>query len=114
MKKLFKKKIKLTHSASSYIKNLIKNEKNKNTKFRIYITGGGCSGFEYRFKLEKKYNLNDIIFVKSNVPIIIDPISMQYLIGGKIDYVENLNGSKFVINNPNAKSTCSCGTSFNI
>ncbi|WP_343183691.1 iron-sulfur cluster insertion protein ErpA [Buchnera aphidicola] len=112
MKKKNYYKLKLTNSAIYYIKKLMK--KKKNIKFRIYVTGGGCSGFEYGFKFDKKINLNDIIIKKSNIFIIIDPISIQYLIGGEIDYIENLNGSKFIINNPNAKSTCSCGTSFNI
>ncbi|CAL4320190.1 Iron-sulfur cluster insertion protein ErpA [Buchnera aphidicola (Periphyllus testudinaceus)] len=113
MKKKFNKKFKLTSSAISYIKSFLNNKK-KDIKFRIYITGGGCSGFEYGFKFEKKNNINDVIIKKSNILIIIDPISIQYLTGSKIDYIETLNGSRFVVKNPNAKSTCSCGTSFSI
>ncbi|MCW5197764.1 iron-sulfur cluster insertion protein ErpA [Buchnera aphidicola] len=109
-----KNTFKLTKSAILKIKSLIKNNYNKNIKFRIYITGGGCSGFQYGFKFEKKNNKTDFIICQSNIFIIIDPISLQYLMGSKVDYIENLNGSKFIIKNPNSKSTCSCGASFNI
>ncbi|AEH39727.1 hypothetical protein, hesB/yadR/yfhF family [Buchnera aphidicola (Cinara tujafilina)] len=84
------------------------------TKLRIYITGGGCSGFQYGFKLDKKQQKYDVIFKNSNICVIIDPISLQYLKGGKLDYIENLEGSKFIIINPNAKTTCGCGLSFSI
>lgn len=114
MKKKSKNTFKLTKSAILQIKRLIKTQYNKNIKFRIYVTGGGCSGFQYGFKFEEKTNETDFKILKSNIVIVIDPISFQYLIGGKIDYIENLNGSKFIVNNPNSKSTCSCGTSFSI
>jgi iron-sulfur cluster insertion protein len=112
--KNFISQIKITKSALLQIKSLLFDKKEKNIKFRVYITGGGCSGFQYGFKFEKYINKKDIIIKQSNIKIIIDPISLQYLIGGEIDYIENLNGSRFIINNPNAKSKCSCGTSFSI
>ncbi|CAL4320105.1 iron-sulfur cluster insertion protein ErpA [Buchnera aphidicola] len=105
--------MKITKSAIIQIKNL-SSQKKKNIRFRIYITGGGCNGFQYGFKFEKKINQQDIIIKKSNIEIIIDPISFQYLVGGEIDYIENLNGSKFIIKNPHAKTKCSCGESFSI
>ncbi|XBC38363.1 MAG: iron-sulfur cluster insertion protein ErpA [Buchnera aphidicola (Floraphis choui)] len=103
-----------SEKAIKQIDRIIKKEKTSNLKLRIYITGGGCSGFQYNFKFDKNKNKDDIIITKSGVAIIVDPISFQYLIGGKIDYLENLNGSKFIIFNPKAKTTCSCGASFSI
>ncbi|CAL4320090.1 Iron-sulfur cluster insertion protein ErpA [Buchnera aphidicola (Panaphis juglandis)] len=110
-----KLKLKFTIHASNKILKIINKNKNKekNLKFRIYIIGGGCNGFQYKFKMDQKINKNDII-MKKNFPIIIDSISLQYIQGGKIDYQETLEGSKFIISNPNAKTTCSCGTSFSI
>ncbi|QTM69460.1 iron-sulfur cluster insertion protein ErpA [Buchnera aphidicola (Hormaphis cornu)] len=91
-------------------------QKNKNSKsnFRIYITGGGCNGFQYGFILDPNINQDDFVMKKLGISIVIDPISLQYLIGGKIDFVENLEGSKFIVHNPNAKTTCGCGLSFSI
>ncbi|CAL4320462.1 Iron-sulfur cluster insertion protein ErpA [Buchnera aphidicola (Chaitophorus populicola)] len=114
MKKNFNNTLKFTKSAILQIKNLIKKKYNQDIKFRIYVTGGGCSGFQYGFKFDKKSNKKDYIIYQSKIFIVIDPISLQYLIGGKIDYIENLNGSKFIVTNPNSKTTCSCGTSFSI
>jgi iron-sulfur cluster insertion protein len=96
------------------IRMLIKEKNNANLKLRIYITGGGCSGFQYGFTFDENINENDVIIKKYNIYIVVDPISLQYLIGGKIDYKENLEGSKFMISNPNAKHTCGCGLSFSI
>lgn len=104
----------ITKSAIKKIKKIIKSYKDKKKKLRIYITGGGCSGFQYGFQLDKKIQKNDIILKNKNIYILIDPISFQYLIGGKLDYIENLEGSKFIIKNPNAKTTCGCGQSFSI
>ncbi|QCI27149.1 iron-sulfur cluster insertion protein ErpA [Buchnera aphidicola] len=104
-------KIKFTQSANYKILKLIK--KNQTLKFRIYIIGGGCNGFQYQFKIDNKINKNDII-IKKNFNIIIDAISLHYINGGIIDYQETLSGSKFIVYNPNAKTTCSCGSSFGI
>ncbi|XBC41955.1 MAG: iron-sulfur cluster insertion protein ErpA [Buchnera aphidicola (Kaburagia rhusicola rhusicola)] len=93
---------------------ITKNRNTPNLKLRVYITGGGCSGFQYNFKFDKHQHEDDIIITQLGISVIVDPISFQYLIGGKIDYQENLNGSKFIIFNPSAKTTCGCGSSFSI
>jgi len=103
-----------SNSAIKKIETTIKKNNIPNLKFRIYITGGGCSGFQYRFKFDKNKNDHDTIINTHGNIIIIDPISLQYLIGGKVDYIENLEGSKFIILNPHAKTTCGCGSSFSI
>ncbi len=108
---LFKKSVTLTQSAIGRLKNII-NE--KNIKFRIYIYGGGCSGFKYGFTLDKKQNNDDVYLTQDGIIILIDYMSFQYLIGSYIDYKEELSSSKFVVINPNAKNTCSCGYSFSI
>ncbi|CAL4042492.1 Iron-sulfur cluster insertion protein ErpA [Buchnera aphidicola (Phyllaphis fagi)] len=106
-------KLQFTSSALHRINILLKKKKNINSKFRIYIIGGGCSGFQYKFKIDKNINVHDII-IRNQFTILIDPISFQYVIGGKIDYQETLEGSKFIVSNPNATSTCGCGASFSI
>ncbi|UDG80417.1 iron-sulfur cluster insertion protein ErpA [Candidatus Annandia pinicola] len=111
-KKLFN--IKFTKSAYKKVKNLLLKDKNKKLKFRVYIQGGGCSGFKYGFILDNNLNEYDFIINKKNIIVTIDKISLQYLLGSTIDYVENLEGSKFIVRNPNAKHNCSCGLSFNI
>ncbi|XBC39916.1 MAG: iron-sulfur cluster insertion protein ErpA [Buchnera aphidicola (Chaetogeoica yunlongensis)] len=103
-----------SNSAIKKIKYVVKKKNIPNLKFRIYIIGGGCSGFQYKFKFETNKNENDIIINIYDNVIIIDPISFQYLQGGNIDYIENLEGSKFIISNPQAKITCGCGSSFSI
>ncbi|WP_343128752.1 iron-sulfur cluster insertion protein ErpA [Buchnera aphidicola (Kurisakia onigurumii)] len=114
IKKTHKKKI-IKLSNTSLLK-ITKEIKKKNVKhyFRIYIIGGGCNGFQYEFMLDKKYKKNDIIIQYPEIEIITDPISLQYLIGSRIEYIKKLTGSKFIVNNPNAKNTCGCGISFSI
>ncbi|CAL4320875.1 Iron-sulfur cluster insertion protein ErpA [Buchnera aphidicola (Neophyllaphis podocarpi)] len=107
-------KLFLTKTAIKKIKHILKNQKNTKLKLRIYINGGGCSGFKYGFKLDDKIDNDDILITQSNIIIIIDHISLQYLTGSSLDYLENVYGSKFTISNPNAKTTCSCGESFGI
>lgn len=114
MNKLTRFPLLITEEAKKKIKKLINSKNYSTCKLRIYITGGGCSGFQYGFKIDKKKQKNDIIFQNSKINIVIDPISLQYLQGGKLDYIENLEGSKFIIINPNAKTTCGCGLSFSI
>ncbi|QCI16466.1 iron-sulfur cluster insertion protein ErpA [Buchnera aphidicola (Aphis craccivora)] len=114
MKNIINNYVKLTQTAIKKIKNFILIKKNKNLKLRIYIIGGGCSGFQYQFTFDENINEDDMIINQENIFLIIDPISLQYLKGGEIDYIENLEGSKFIVNNPNAKNTCGCGSSFNI
>lgn len=111
MKKI-SKKIKITKPAIKKITNL--KNKNKTKNLRIFIKGGGCNGFQYQFHLDEKINNDDILIKKKNILLIIDVISMQYLIGSTIDFSENLEGSKFIIHNPQARNTCGCGASFNI
>ncbi|VFP87831.1 iron-sulfur cluster insertion protein ErpA [Candidatus Erwinia haradaeae] len=101
-------------SAANKVKDLIFHKNNSNLKLRVYITGGGCSGFQYGFTLDHKVHDDDITVEKFGVMLIVDPMSFQYLIGGLVDYIENIEGSRFIVSNPNAKITCSCGSSFNI
>ncbi|QSR89473.1 iron-sulfur cluster insertion protein ErpA [Methylacidiphilum caldifontis] len=104
--------IELTEAAVKKIKSLIEEEKDTELKLRIFITGGGCSGFQYNFAFDKQIEEGDILYEKDEVFLVIDPQSHMYLKGSQIDYEENLEGARFVINNPNAGSTCSCGSSF--
>ncbi|HHT7639980.1 iron-sulfur cluster insertion protein ErpA [Pasteurella multocida] len=103
-----------TDAAANKVKALISEEENPNLKLRVYITGGGCSGFQYGFTFDEKVNDGDLKIEKSGVHLVIDPMSLQYLIGGTVDYTEGLEGSRFVVNNPNASTTCGCGSSFSI
>ncbi len=106
--------IDITESAIKRLSTLLKDEEDKNTKLRIYITGGGCSGFQYGFTFDSNKLDDDLIIEKESVSIVVDPMSMQYLIGSVLDFTEGLEGSRFVIKNPNAKTTCGCGSSFGI
>lgn len=103
-----------TDAAAQKVKSLITEEENPSLKLRVYITGGGCSGFQYGFTFDEKVNEGDLTVENAGVQLVIDPMSLQYLIGGTIDYIEGLEGSRFVVNNPNASSTCGCGSSFSI
>jgi iron-sulfur cluster insertion protein len=101
-----------TDSAANKVKELILEEGNPELKLRVFVTGGGCSGFQYGFTFDEVTNEDDTILEKSGVTLLIDPMSFQYLVGAEIDYSEGLQGSQFVIKNPNATSTCGCGSSF--
>jgi len=114
MEKSSKDYLKFTEKAIKKIKHLMEIQENNSLKLRIYIIGGGCSGFQYQFIFDSLINEDDIIITQSDISLIIDPISLQYLYGGQIDYLENLEGSKFIVSNPNAKNTCGCGSSFSI
>lgn len=103
-----------TDQAANKVKALITEEENPNLKLRVYITGGGCSGFQYGFTFDEKVNEDDLTIEKNGVALVIDPMSLQYLIGGTIDYIEGLQGSRFVVDNPNATATCGCGSSFSV
>ena len=103
-----------TDAAAQKVKSLITEEENPALKLRVYITGGGCSGFQYGFTFDEKVNEGDLTVENAGVQLVVDPMSLQYLIGGTIDYTEGLEGSRFVVNNPNASSTCGCGSSFSI
>ena len=101
-----------TESAAVKVKALIEEEKNPNLNLRVFITGGGCSGFQYGFTFDEKIQEGDSAIEKCGVKLLVDPTSIQYLRGAEIDYKESLEGSQFIIKNPNAKTTCGCGSSF--
>lgn len=101
-----------TDSAANKVKELILEEGNPELKLRVFVTGGGCSGFQYGFTFDEVMAEDDTMMEKNGVTLLIDPMSFQYLVGAEIDYTEGLQGSQFVIKNPNATSTCGCGSSF--
>lgn len=103
-----------TDSAASKVKQLIDEEGNAELKLRVFVTGGGCSGFQYGFTFDEVQNEDDTVMEKNGVTLLIDPMSYQYLLGAEIDYSEGLEGAQFVIKNPNATSTCGCGSSFSV
>src|SRR5262249_25027300 len=100
-----------TDSAANKVKQLIDEEGNTELKLRVFVTGGGCSGFQYGFTFDEMKNDDDTVMEKNGVTLLIDPMSYQYLVGAEIDYTEGLEGAQFVIKNPNATSTCGCGSS---
>ena len=101
-----------TDSAANKVKELILEEGNPELKLRVFVTGGGCSGFQYGFTFDEATNEDDTVMEKNVVTLLIDSMSFQYLVGAEIDYSEGLQGAQFVIKNPNAVSTCGCGSSF--
>jgi iron-sulfur cluster insertion protein len=101
-----------TDSAATKVKQLIDEEGNPELKLRVFVTGGGCSGFQYGFTFDETTNEDDTSMEKGGVTLLIDPMSLQYLLGAEIDYQEGIEGAQFVIKNPNATSTCGCGSSF--
>ena len=104
--------LEFTDAAANKVKSLIADEDNPNLKLRVYITGGGCSGFQYGFTFDDQVNEGDMTIEKQGVGLVVDPMSLQYLVGGSVDYTEGLEGSRFIVTNPNAKSTSGCGSSF--
>ena len=122
--------LELTDAAAHKVWEFMEEEKNKDLKLRVYIEGGGCSGFQYAFSFDDAIKPNDTLVKKAivvdddgddgssggtvEVVLLIDPMSFQYLVGAKIDYQKDLNGEQFVIHNPNAKTTCGCGSSFSV
>lgn len=101
-----------SENAAKKVRSLIDEEKNNNLKLRVFVSGGGCSGFQYGFDFDENIVEGDTEIETSGVGLLIDPMSFQYLIGATIDYVEDLQGARFTITNPNAKTTCGCGSSF--
>ena len=101
-------------SAASRVAQLINEEKNPALRLRVYITGGGCSGFSYGFSFDENLKEGDSGVNKQGVELVIDPMSYQYLMGSTVDYLEDLQGSRFIVSNPNAKTTCGCGSSFSV
>jgi iron-sulfur cluster insertion protein len=103
-----------TDSAAAKVGELIQEEANPNLKLRVFVTGGGCSGFQYGFTFDENIEEGDLRVDNSGVTLLVDPMSVQYLIGAEIDYREDLEGAQFVIRNPNAATTCGCGSSFSM
>ncbi len=101
-----------TDDAANKVKQLIEEEGNADLKLRVFVSGGGCSGFQYGFTFDEVINEDDTVMNKNGVQLLVDPMSFQYLVGAEIDYQENLDGAQFVIKNPNATTTCGCGSSF--
>ena len=103
-----------TDSAANKVKELIEEEGNPELKLRVFVSGGGCSGFQYGFTFDEVTNEDDTTMEKNGVMLLIDSMSYQYLVGAEIDYQENIQGAQFVIKNPAASSTCGCGSSFSV
>ncbi|HEU4619215.1 MAG TPA: iron-sulfur cluster insertion protein ErpA [Gammaproteobacteria bacterium] len=103
-----------TDSAARKVGQLIKDEGNPSLKLRVYIQGGGCSGFQYGFTFDEETQEGDTEIRKEGVTLLVDPLSVQYLQGAEIDYREDLSGAQFIIRNPNAATTCGCGSSFSV
>lgn len=106
--------IQVTENAVKKVLSLLEEEDNFDLKLRVYVTGGGCSGFQYGFTFDEMVADDDAVIKKGDVNILVDGMSYPYLVGSVVDYQEDLQGSKFVVSNPNASSTCGCGASFSI
>ncbi|MBU2710512.1 iron-sulfur cluster insertion protein ErpA [Zooshikella harenae] len=106
--------INFSAAAAAKVKDLIEEEGNGQLKLRVFVTGGGCSGFQYGFTFEEDMADDDTQVERDGVLLVVDPLSFQYLVGAEVDYQEGLEGSRFVVNNPNATTTCGCGSSFSI
>ena len=104
----------LTDNAAAKVQNLVEEEGNENLKLRVFVTGGGCSGFQYGFSFDENLNDDDTVINNKGASLLVDPLSYQYLVGARIDYVEGLEGSRFIVDNPMASTTCGCGASFSI
>jgi iron-sulfur cluster insertion protein len=103
-----------TDAAATKVRTLLDEEENKGLKLRVFVTGGGCSGFQYGFTFDEKQEEGDTRVDKNGVTLLVDPMSVQYLQGAEIDYKEDVQGAQFVIRNPNAATTCGCGNSFSV
>lgn len=103
-----------TDSAVSKVRELIDDEGNEKLMLRVFISGGGCSGFQYGFTFDESTADGDTVIDRDGVKLLVDPMSIQYLMGAEIDYSESLEGAQFVIRNPNAQTTCGCGSSFSV
>ncbi len=104
----------VTAAAARKVRHLVDEEGNKQLKLRVFVTGGGCSGFQYGFSFDDEMAEDDTLVERDGVTVLVDPMSFQYLVGSEIDYSEGLEGSRFVIRNPNATTTCGCGSSFTV
>lgn len=106
--------IEFTAAAAARVNYLVAKENNQALKLRVYITGGGCSGFQYGFTFDEQVHEGDTLVNTQGALLVVDPMSLQYLNGAAVDYLEGLEGSRFIVNNPNAKTTCGCGSSFTL
>ena len=106
--------MRFTAAAAAKVRELVAEEGNASLSLRAYIQGGGCSGFQYGFEFDEGRNEDDIAIVTEGATLLVDPLSLQYLIDATVDYTESLTGAQFVIRNPNAKTTCGCGSSFTV
>jgi iron-sulfur cluster assembly accessory protein len=106
--------VNLSDRAMQKVRELVTEEENEELKLRVFITGGGCSGFQYGFTFDELVAEDDTSIEKDGVTVLIDPMSFPYLAGSEVDYTEGLEGSRFMVNNPNATATCGCGSSFSI
>ncbi|MDD3267090.1 MAG: iron-sulfur cluster insertion protein ErpA [Burkholderiales bacterium] len=106
--------INFTENAVNKVRELITEEGNPDLKLRVFITGGGCSGFQYGFTFDEITNDDDFVVEKEDVKFLVDTMSYQYLVGAEIDYIDSFEGSQFTIKNPNAQTTCGCGSSFSV
>jgi iron-sulfur cluster insertion protein len=104
----------VSKNAINKVRSLLEEEGNLDLKLRVFVTGGGCSGFQYGFTFDELVAEDDAVVTEDGVSVLVDSMSYAYLVGAQIDYKENLEGSKFVVNNPNAETTCGCGSSFSI
>lgn len=104
----------VTEQAVSKLKTLIADEGNEELKLRVFVTGGGCSGFQYGFTFDEFAAEDDAVVEKDGVSVLLDSLSYPYLAGSKIDFIENLEGARFIVDNPNADTTCGCGSSFSV
>ena len=104
--------LQFTSAAAAKVRELVAEEGNDALKLRVYIQGGGCSGFQYGFEFDDEQGEDDLAVRTDGVTLLVDPLSLQYLMGAEVDYTESLHGAQFVIRNPNAKTTCGCGSSF--
>ena len=106
--------LQLTERAVAKVKHLMEEEANDDLKLRVFVTGGGCSGFQYGFTFDELAEEDDTLVEKEGVVVLVDPLSYQYIEGAELDYTEGLEGSRFVVSNPNASTTCGCGSSFSV
>lgn len=106
--------LKIANTAVTKVKNLVEEEENPDLCLRVFVTGGGCSGFQYGFSFDEEIAEDDTIVEKEGIKVLLDALSYQYLVGSEVNYEEGLQGSRFTITNPNATTTCGCGASFSV
>lgn len=106
--------LRVSQAAAAKVRELLDEEGNAALKLRVYISGGGCSGFQYGFTFDEDQAEDDLAIPAGDVTVLVDPLSLQYLMGAEVDYTESLHGAQFVVRNPNAKTTCGCGSSFTV